>query len=228
MVQKRLSRLGTPPEKQRVLDRKRAILWAASVAFRERGFHRAGMREIASALGMTVGNLYYYFSSKQELLAFCQQEALGRLLALAEQLEGEDLAAPQRLYSWVLGHVQILNEDTPGSLAHLEIESVDESSRARLQGLRDLYEGKLREVIEDGVRTGLFRAVDPKVAAFALLGACNWTVKWYDPAGDRELHEIGREFAEHLVRGLMTDPKSFVPLAEPVQPRAPDRLGEWE
>ena len=50
--------------------RRREILAAASRLFRERGLHDAGMREIAAALGMTAGNLYYYFGSKQELLAY--------------------------------------------------------------------------------------------------------------------------------------------------------------
>ena len=61
--------------------RKRRILGAASRAFRKKGFHEAGMRDIAAACGMTVGNLYYYFKNKQELLAFCQEDAASRLLA---------------------------------------------------------------------------------------------------------------------------------------------------
>ena len=67
---------------QRVLRRKREILREASRAFAERGFHRTGMREIAAALGRSAGNLYYYFSSKEELLAFCQEETAGWLLEL--------------------------------------------------------------------------------------------------------------------------------------------------
>ncbi|MEO8277220.1 MAG: helix-turn-helix domain-containing protein, partial [Thermoanaerobaculia bacterium] len=42
--------------------RRREILAAASRLFRREGLASAGMREIAAELGMTAGNLYYYFA----------------------------------------------------------------------------------------------------------------------------------------------------------------------
>ncbi|HEX6901001.1 MAG TPA: hypothetical protein VF789_14855 [Thermoanaerobaculia bacterium] len=41
------------------------------------------------------------------------------------------------------------------------------------------------------------------VPALALLGAVNWTVKWFRPDGGKSAREIGRECAELLVRGLL-------------------------
>jgi AcrR family transcriptional regulator len=38
------------------------------------------MGEIADKVQMANGNLYYYFPSKQDLLFFCQDESLGRLI----------------------------------------------------------------------------------------------------------------------------------------------------
>ena len=46
-------------------------------------------------------------------------------------------------------------------------------------------------------------AIDAKVAALAVLGALNWTVKWYQPGGARTAAVIGAEFADLLVRGLL-------------------------
>ena len=102
----------------RVLERKREILIAASHAFREHGFHATGMRDIASALGMTVGNLYYYFKNKEELLAFCQEDALAGLQALVAATERLEGGAEDKLRHLIVGHVELLNEKTPGSLAH--------------------------------------------------------------------------------------------------------------
>src|SRR4051795_3349096 len=91
-------------ESPRVLARKREILGAAAVVFRRQGIHSAGMRDIAAAAGMAVGNLYYYFRDKQELLAFCQEDALEGLLALAQQVGALDLAADTRLFLLIVGH----------------------------------------------------------------------------------------------------------------------------
>jgi AcrR family transcriptional regulator len=187
----------------KVLERKREILDAASRVFRRRGLHATGMRDIAAELGMAVGNLYYYFKDKEALLAFVQEDALAGLLALAERVRGLPLRADGKLFLLLEGHVVLLNEGTPGSLAHLEVEALGERFRQAVQDRRDLYERSFREVVEEGIAAGVFRPADPKVAALAILGSVNWTVKWFRPEGRKSAREIGRECAELLVRGLL-------------------------
>jgi AcrR family transcriptional regulator len=45
-----------------------AIIEAALALFRERGYDATTMREIASRAGVSTGNAYYYFSSKEQLI----------------------------------------------------------------------------------------------------------------------------------------------------------------
>lgn len=191
---------------EKVREKKREILLAASRVFRERGLHATGMRDIAAELGMAVGNLYYYFKDKEELLAFIQESTLSDLLDMAARVRAQDLRADQKLRLLLEEHVVMLNdpeEGTPGSLAHLEIEALGEGRRAAVQAQRDEYERILRRLIEDGMDRQVFRPVDAKVASLALLGAVNWTVKWFRPEGGKSARQIGREAAETLVRGLL-------------------------
>jgi AcrR family transcriptional regulator len=179
------------------------ILAAASRVFRRQGLHATGMREIAAESGMHVGNLYYYFRNKQELLAFCQKQTLSGLLELAETIRRQPSAADAKLYRLVVGHVVRLNEEMPGSLAHLEVEALEGRWRDEILRQRDRYESAICAFIEEGIETGLFRQVDPGVTAKAILGALNWTVKWFQTEGAKTSGEIGAEFAELLVRGLL-------------------------
>ncbi|HVT61581.1 MAG TPA: TetR/AcrR family transcriptional regulator [Thermoanaerobaculia bacterium] len=192
-----------PETAGRVLEKKREILDAAARVFRRRGLYATGMRDIAAELGMAVGNLYYYFRDKQELLAFVQQDALAGLLALADRVRGLGLRADGQLFLLVVGHVRMLNEATPGALAHLDVEALGEAWRQAIQVQRDRYERSFREVIDDGITAGVFRPADAKVAALAILGASNWTVRWFRPDGGKSAAEIGRESAVLLVRGLL-------------------------
>ena len=57
-----------------------AILRAAARLFRERGFADTGMRDIAEAADLSAANLYHYFDGKDELLFYCQDRALDRML----------------------------------------------------------------------------------------------------------------------------------------------------
>ncbi len=190
----------------KIREKKREILRAASRVFRARGLHAAGMREIAAELGMAVGNLYYYFKDKEELLAFVQESALSGLLDGAARVRSLDLRVDQKVWLMLQEHVVRLNdpeEGTPGSLAHLEIEALGETRRAAVLAQRDEYERILRRLIEEGMDRMVFRPVDAKVSALALLGAVNWTVKWFRPEGGKSARQIGSEAAETLVRGLL-------------------------
>ncbi|HEY2289919.1 MAG TPA: TetR/AcrR family transcriptional regulator [Thermoanaerobaculia bacterium] len=189
--------------RDKVLEKKREILDAASRVFRRRGLQATGMRDIAAELGMAVGNLYYYFKDKEELLAFVQEDALAGLLEIAARVRETGLRADARLFRLIEEHVVRLNERTPGSLAHLEVEALGETWRREVQARRDEYERAFRDTIQEGIDTGVFRPVDPKVSALAILGAVNWTVKWFRPDGRKSAREIGREQAELLVRGVL-------------------------
>ena len=192
-----------PEASEKVVEKKREILDAASRVFRRRGLHATGMRDIAAELGMAVGNLYYYFKDKEELLAFVQEDALTGLLDLAARVRAADLPADAKLSRLIEEHVVRLNEGTPGSLAHLEVEALGEQWRREVQERRDEYERAFREIVEEGISADVFRPADPKVSALAILGAVNWTVKWFRPDGGKSAREIGSECAELLVRGLL-------------------------
>lgn len=187
---------------QKSLEKKREILHAASRVFRRRGLQSTGMRDIATELNMAVGNLYYYFKDKEALLAFVQEDTLEALLELADRVRTQKLRANGRLFMLIEEHVVLLNEEIPGSLAHLEVEALTEPWRRRVQDRRDAYERAFREILEEGMATGVFRQTDPKVSAMAILGAVNWTVKWFRPDGGKTARQIGRECAELLVRGV--------------------------
>src|SRR3954449_10171222 len=183
MVQ--ISAARRPESRDKVLEKKREILDAASRVFRRRGLQSTGMRDIAAELGMAVGNLYYYFKDKEELLAFIQESTLEGLLALAAQVRKSRLPPDARLRLLIEGHVVLLNEEIPGSLAHLEVEALREPWRRKIQDQRDEYERTFREILEEGMAAGVFRQTDPKVGAMAILGALNWTVKWFRPDGGK-------------------------------------------
>jgi AcrR family transcriptional regulator len=88
----------TQPEKKPPLLKSEAtrarILESALATFRERGFEKSTMREIAAAAGVAVGATYYYFDSKDAIvMAFyqrAQQEmapSLDAILSDAKTLE---------------------------------------------------------------------------------------------------------------------------------------------
>ncbi len=68
---------------------------------------------------------------------------------------------------------------------------------------RDRYERAVRRIIAEGVRNKEFRRCDEKLVARAILGALNWTARWYDPEGPLSGTLLADEYSRYLVRGLL-------------------------
>ena len=73
---------------------------------------------------------------------------------------------------------------------------------------RDRYDRGLRELLQEGIREGLFRAADQKLTAFAIVGAINWIGRWYRPGGGSTPEAIGAHFADLFLGALKTMPVS--------------------
>ena len=161
------------------------------------------MRDIAKALGMTPGNLYYYFEGKDDLLYACQKTALASLLSAARRIAQSPASAIDKITAIAMAHVMCLLEETGGSAAHLEFRALPGQRRAEIARERDAYERLVRGVIEAGIAAGAFRPVDPKLATLAMLGTLNSTVVWWKPEGPRRPKEIAETFATLIVGGLV-------------------------
>jgi len=186
----------------RSAERRTEILKSAAAAFRRRGYHGASVEEIARALKMTKGSLYYYFRDKQDILFGCHEYSLGVALALLEQVEAEPVPPDQRLRRLVAGFVHLIIDELRGSGLTLELEALPRPLLQKVVAKRDRFDRGLRKIIQDGMDQGLFAPGDPKLLAFALMGALNWISRWYDPHGGASSDEIAASFANYLVGGL--------------------------
>ncbi len=183
-------------------DRRLEILRSAAHAFTRSGFTRATMEEIADKVQMAKGNLYYYFPSKQDLLFFCQDESLGRLIDQTRSVSKSGLPADEQLRSIIRFHVKTILEELPGSTAHTDFRSLPAPLLKKLIRKRDRYEQAYRNVIAAGIAEGVFRKCSVKTAAWAILGALNWTAQWFSPKGTITAGEIGDQFADLFIHAL--------------------------
>jgi len=178
------------------------ILRAAGREFRTRGFAHTGMREIAAAADLSPANLYNYFRGKDEILFFCQDSALDRLIASLERTRRAKAGAAEKLRAVIAFHLHCVLDEVEGSAAHLLTNSIPSHLQKRLLIKRDRYEEGFRHLIAAGIRAGAFVSTDPALATRAILGALNSTVLWFNPQGPLSPDAIAENFANYLVRGL--------------------------
>jgi len=227
--------LANPPSKnhrngrgrRRYLARRLEILRAAGREFRSRGFMETGMRDIAEAAALSPANLYNYFHGKHDILFFCQDSSLDRMISALEKARRARTCAASRLRLVMISHLHCLLDEVEGSAAHLLTSALPARQQRYLVAKRDRYEIGVRNLIASGMRTGEFAPGDAALVARAMLGALNWSVQWYRPDGPQTAAEIAEQLANYLVRGLLAKPDSLQKFASESQaPRSFRKLAE--
>src|ERR1700730_13654130 len=78
-------------------NRRAQLLDAAARLFRERGYHATSMRDIAKAVGMLSGSIYYHFDSKEEMLLAVYEEGERRVAEAVDAAVAGETDPGQRL-----------------------------------------------------------------------------------------------------------------------------------
>jgi len=195
--------------RQRYLARRLEILRAAGKEFRVSGFAETGMRDIAAAAALSPANLYNYFRGKHDILFFCQDNSLDRLIAALDKTRRMKASAAIKLRMTIVSHLRCVLDEVEGSAAHLLTTALPPRQQRYLVAKRDKYEGGVRALITGGIRTGEFAPCDPALAVRAILGSLNWSVQWFSPEGPLTAAEIAERFANYLIRGLQAKPDAL-------------------
>jgi AcrR family transcriptional regulator len=181
------------------------ILKSAATVFRRRGYYGASVEEIASALNMTKGNLYYYFKNKEEILFVCHDYALDIILEHLNAVEASGDTPDRKVHRLITGFVHLFIDVLQGMAWTIDVEPLSPPLRKRVIAKRDRFDAGLRRILQEGIDQGVFSGSDSKLLSFAILGAINWIPRWYDPSGRASSNDIAEVFATFLVRGLRSD-----------------------
>jgi len=76
-----------------------------------------------------------------------------------------------------------------------------QSAQAARRALRDHF----MNVIQRGIRKGVFVPVDADVAAFSLIGMCNWCAWWFDSRRGEPIEPVAELIASFGLRMLGAD-----------------------
>jgi AcrR family transcriptional regulator len=174
-------------------QRRRAIVDAAIVVFAERGFEGASTREIAEAVGLKQGHLYYYFPAKQDLLFTVIDELHQEFLdGIEEWTHGAEPG--DELRAVLAGHVRMVCRDHRQTrIAYESTRFLDPERRQLIVAKRDRYEAAVAELVA--------RHLGPDASLVGLvtraaLGTVNWVYQWYSESGPLDSDELADRLSE--------------------------------
>ncbi len=192
-------------------DSRRDILRTAARLFQERGYDATSMQDVASALDLSKAALYHHFESKDEILYQIMSYGMDifeeRVLRVVRQIADPE----ERLRACIRLHIQLVlrGRDREITVILHENRALPAEPGKRINARKKAYIVYLEALIAEVQKRHLpapAPAVDPRVAAFALLGMINWIYQWYRPEGRIQEEELIRQYTALFFSGIFAAP----------------------
>ncbi|MGH9413627.1 MAG: TetR/AcrR family transcriptional regulator [Terriglobales bacterium] len=188
-------------------ESRRDILRTAARLFQERGYDATSMQDIASALNFSKAALYHHFESKEQILVEIMTYGMDvfeeKVLAAVASITDPD----ERLRACIARHVALVlsGHDREITVILHENRTLPVDAGRQINARKKHYMVYLSDLVAAVQKQhGLQRpAVDPHVAAMALLGMMNWMYQWYRPEGGVSEQEIARQYTELFFHGAL-------------------------
>ncbi len=197
---------GEPRRAAKSGARRAEILQRATECFDRLGYANTTLDDIARAVGIKREGIYYYFRNRAQILLEII-EPQSRLLVdgVAAVAVDTSLGPREKFREAIRIHLVHFDRyclEMTVSLRDGRFEGEPEVRDAMVKLWRE-YEASWTDIIAEGQRSGDFRRIgEPKMLAFAVLGACNWLARWYDPRKPVTIDELIDSYTELLSSGL--------------------------
>ncbi|MFF2846095.1 TetR/AcrR family transcriptional regulator [Streptomyces sp. NPDC058001] len=192
---------------RRTLDgaraRDREVIEVATRIFWEKGYSGTSVREVADALGMLKGSLYYYIDSKEDLLERIFQDSHDEVRAIATETLTLPGPATQRLRTFLVRLAEwYLTNTRRASLYAREWRHASDRLREVMLEQRKYYDKVLLQLVEEAAEEGGITPDDAKFAGNFVMSAISSLPDWYRPGGTRSPQTVAAAYADMAMRLL--------------------------
>jgi AcrR family transcriptional regulator len=186
------------------IDSRQEILRTAARLFQQQGYDATSMNDVAAALRLSKGGLYHHFQSKDEILF--------NLMDHAMEITQERVINPVRaindpeeaLRTLIRLHIEVVLSlrDREITVMLHENHPLPPALRRRINVRKKDYIHFVENLVAEAQKKRQSKGVvNPRAAAFALLGMINWIYQWYQPEGALRGEDLARQYTEIFFAG---------------------------
>lgn len=176
-----------------------------------KGFQAMSMRDLSTESGLSMGALYSYFSSKDELLEMLQD--YGRTMAtkvLEERMSGQFDPA-ERLRTAIKTHLYLSEAMQPWFyFSYMEAKNLNRDERDKAIASELLTEKVLEDILREGGQAGVFRPLDYRLTASVMKAMLqDWYLKRWKYSMRRISVDRYADFMLEFVESFVLPSKAF-------------------
>ena len=179
------------------------IVDTSARVFARRGYHATGITELCAENGLGKGAFYHYIESKEELLAAIHDRVMDEVMLGADRVAHAGGSPSEQLAMLGDELLDVIHRypDHVWVFLH-EFPALTDERAAQFRERRREYERRVEAVLQDGIDSGEFRDVDPRLTALAWLGMHNYTYLWLKEGGALSARDVAKPFADIFIRGI--------------------------
>ncbi|MCW5907290.1 MAG: TetR family transcriptional regulator [Chitinophagales bacterium] len=185
--------------------KKAEILKAAAKVFRTKGYHATRIQDVAEALDMQKGSLYYYIETKEDLLKGLVEDILEKSVELLGNIQDTTHSPSEKVKLCIESHLRLFhnNIDAFGVFITEDLHFINKNSEKDIFLLMKNYEKGWLKIFEEGIQSGEFRKeVNHKMAVKGILGMLNWSYRWYHVKEGYSIEQVADIFSDLILNGV--------------------------
>ena len=187
------------------MDKRQELLEEAVEVFSSKGYRATSVQELADRFGLSKSTFYHYFRNKQDLLVAIYERVMAENLAAAKRITDDKQSVAESMrqmlsdrVTYTCDHRRILQ------IFHEEEAEIPPRLMTRVLKSRRAYQRVMTDLLEQGLAADVFEfTTTPMIVANCLLGACNWSYKWYNPDGAMTTKELATEMSDLLMKSVL-------------------------
>ncbi|MFD0849720.1 TetR/AcrR family transcriptional regulator [Sphingosinicella xenopeptidilytica] len=182
---------------------KEDILTAAAQLFATHGYDGTSIRDICSVLNSTPSSIFHRFPTKKDIAEEVYRRGSEPYLEMYDRLSATGLSIDTQLYLLLYMESRASAEDDPVVRAIFGMSELKRSEFEKITHIRKDAEQRRREMISEGIASGIFVAIDPSVVAALLIYAPE--AGYFTTLDTGSADHQARNFARLILRGLLID-----------------------
>lgn len=186
-------------DRQKFLD-------VASKLFARDGYAEVSLEDIAASMDARKGSMGYYWRRKEDFLLEIVRRFSGSIQTELQEISALESSAAHRLRAAIDRHVNsILSSRTYASIFFEQRRYLPRKEQRAMSRFDSVIVEVYRRIIEDGVKSGEFKAFDAGIATMEILGMLNWTYRWFRDDGPVKRDKLVVELTASAFRILQAN-----------------------
>jgi AcrR family transcriptional regulator len=186
--------------------RRASLLAGARRVFAAKGYHRAGISDIVTEVGVARGTFYRYFESKRAVFAEVIEAMMAEVVGVVRPIDVSAPIGPQ-VDANVERLIRAITDEEVCRVLFTEAMGIDAEGDEALRSFYAAALGRIEAALQTGQALGVVRPADERLVARLLLGLIKEPVVQATLDGERvDAAGLVRELTQLLRGGLLVRP----------------------